>query len=183
MLYSGGNQKPPYPFPDKAAHQKREMKNRRTEPLLNFDGAFRSCQTTEMTPAVLIYHRVSLLTCVRRASLSASDSLPSHGGYPPRNGGLSSSGMTVSGRTHAHSTVRVGMTAYFIFGLLPDRCGSLRDRSRTMMFIFTFRRKYNALFPACQALFFPRRKKCLQKPRPCAMVNGEKFMEIRSFGS
>ena len=115
-FFSGGNEKPPYPFPDKAAHQKNEMKNRRTEPLLSFDGTFRPCQTTEMTPAVLIHHRVSLLTCVMRASLSASVSLPSHGGITPRNGGLSSSGMTVLGWTHAHSTVRVGISACFIFG-------------------------------------------------------------------
>ena len=74
---SGGNQNRRTHF---RARRRIKRKYRRPKPMLRFDGAFQSCQTAEMTPAVLIHHRLSLLTCVIRASLSASVSLPSHGG-------------------------------------------------------------------------------------------------------
>ena len=109
---SGGNQNRRTHF---RARRRIKRKYRRPKPMLRFDGAFRSCQTTEMTPAVLIHHRVSLLTCVRRVSLSASVSLPSHRDISPQWRTFVQR-MTALGRTHAHSTVRVGIPACFIFG-------------------------------------------------------------------
>ena len=55
------------------------------------------------------------------------------------------------GRTHAHSTVRVSISACFIFGCLLTFHGSLRVCSRTMMFRIPLWRKYNAGAAACQA--------------------------------